>query len=425
MNWIKLPSSAAGIARIPENLRTEVGRANTREARERFVYALVLCNRTRYPALLWSWAFHGLSANELTSKDADSSSPPSGTVGSRRYGLLRFWLAQLWIDELQSMYVTRRKPGGFVWIDAQLRDNLRVELAKGRPQEKRRLASNIHHCLAEWYHKLFVASRDPMAVFEVAYHRCQAAYLALHVSPATFGKSCQRAVADLREVRVLLTHSKPSLLSRMFSKGKLDRLELIREQYVGDVRRAAGRLCKDCRWEQGRSCADDVKLECLQIEMATHRLSRAIAREVAEHEDAFTNTKSYLEKVVQFRRLLGAKQPAAARISRVAANIETRNEYGTLSLATRSYYHAGQWFGAVFRGSGFPLDGIQDLARRRFTLPDGVIGRVEEWISGRHGWRDSPTGSGNGLRMVKSPWSDRGLSAHCRDKCSFTSPWGK
>jgi hypothetical protein len=74
------------------------------------------------------------------------------------------------------MKVIRQKNGGFIWMHCRTRNELRKRLPTERNKVKMTSVCNaaeIHHGLAEWYHRVFRATEDASASFEIAYHRCR------------------------------------------------------------------------------------------------------------------------------------------------------------------------------------------------------------------------------------------------------------
>jgi hypothetical protein len=369
-------------------LRGTLRAADTPIARKRFLHALVLCARTRYPSLLWSWAFHTPSSSD---------------------GLVRFELTHKWLEQLKDADVIRRKPGGFIWLHAGVRDGLRKKFRNAGN------GADIHHCLAEWYEKLFAASRDPMAVFEVVYHRCNAAARwldngAIASKPDLRSESpddkdvsrncCRKALADLHQAAAILGVSKASLLSKMFSKGKLDQLKVVGKEHLKLVHNSVATACQACNPKVACRLRGELDLECLRIKKQTHRLSKLIGREVADLDTAFSHARECWETECDL--LVGESQlgqngsdkqgqsPADSAKKWEPTHeeglllrdlkCEFQHEWGVLCIAARAYPKAERYFKAVYRRYRFPFDELEKLATSDpGDGPGGVIDHVVEW----------------------------------------------
>ncbi len=188
-------------------------------ARRRFLYALCLCNKVRYAALFWSWPFHV---------------PKGGGDSSSR---LRISAATGWLAELEEQHVIRRKLGGFIWMHCDIRNALRRGLPE-RHDDCRQSTAEIHHGLAEWYRKLLVASDEPLAAFEVVYHRCRQVVELLRNPTVDVGPILE-ALTDARRALHL---GRDAMLSWGFSKGLCRRLSQIRNDYLKEIESALDAL---------------------------------------------------------------------------------------------------------------------------------------------------------------------------------------
>ena len=84
------------------------------------------------------------------------------------------------IRYLVRQKVLRRKPGGFLWMHWQVREEFR-NLFEGDAQLRHTTEDDridIHTGLADWSMTLFRATHDPQAAFQAIFHRCRAAQLA-------------------------------------------------------------------------------------------------------------------------------------------------------------------------------------------------------------------------------------------------------
>lgn len=134
------------------------GRARSREAthKRRFVYALTLFRHARHPAALCSWSL--LKAPKQLRIDGGDNDEERAITGCN------------WLAKLETLGATRVKPGGFVWMHRDVKQNLRDTLEKAVPR-LRKLRAECHQGIADWYAKLFRSSNDPLAALESVYHR--------------------------------------------------------------------------------------------------------------------------------------------------------------------------------------------------------------------------------------------------------------
>jgi hypothetical protein len=103
------------------------------------------------------------------------------------------------LRDLVEMKLVRQKPGGFLWMHWQVREELSKLFKKGSriqpTNEDDRL--DIHIGLADWSMTLFHATRDPLAACQAIFHRCRVAQFAL----ARAKREPKGARADLVRVR--------------------------------------------------------------------------------------------------------------------------------------------------------------------------------------------------------------------------------
>lgn len=359
--------------------------------RARFLYALTLVNRTRYLSMMWSWAFHG-GRPEHGKDDIESKVRRDNT--------------DAWLESLTNRNIVRWKSGGFVWLHCRVRNALRKQLASlqvsdvmtedelsafGDTTPRLRLGewltTLIHHALAEWWTKLFLASGDSAAAFEAIYHRCLRVSAILMKPQERNERSLplkpkKRMLFSLSEVRNdlagihrLLAQAKPALLISGYSKGSCRRLQALRQ--------VLGRLEGNALTKlSGKS--DEVDSQILQIRQmfdrinyASLRLNRAIAREVAENATAYKrqwellwwmkhsnrsvseDTDNSREKRTQFEAAysslsgpsrewrLGQRRFGSSLILHAKKNpatfMEACIEFGTLGIGVRSYRSAERY----------------------------------------------------------------------------------
>lgn len=132
----------------------------------RFVFALTLFRRARYPAALISWGL--LKANQRLSISQDNDE-------------IRAELCSEFVDSLVACGAIRKSPGGMIWMHADIRNDLYSLLRR----DVRRLhgeEATCHQGIADWYVKLFRSSNDPRAALESIYHRLRCAECAREAS---------------------------------------------------------------------------------------------------------------------------------------------------------------------------------------------------------------------------------------------------
>lgn len=346
---------------------------DSQKARRRFLYALTVVERPRYPAQLWSWSFH------LRDRRGSGSDP-------LKLSRKRCTLTNAWIADLSSRGLLREKPGGFIWLHCKYRDALREELEKR--QDIARLRMKITHGIAEWYRKLFFASQDALAAFEAVYHRCNNAAAAidrirrpLHGDQDRGDKLKRlcwvRARNALRDARALLRLSKTPALSAGFSKGYCRRLVHLRNRLATMVEEPSRQpLVKNALSADELSALLD---ECRNVKLETLRMKRDLARECAENltaiqrlqQQAKESTRPYFESTpVVTNGPFGSKELPFLFMGHynndgAAFELEYLGELGTLLLATRSYSRAEICFNYAYRRFGFPFKRLRKIGKSK------------------------------------------------------------
>ncbi|MCC9600737.1 SIR2 family protein [Stieleria sp. JC731] len=189
------------------------------KARQRFLFALVSVNRVRSQSLLWSWAFHEFDNSE------------SHYFAGRRKN------SDQWSRELTELHVVRVQPGGFLWMQSDIRRRLRKQLRE-RYRNEPNVIPRVHQGIAEWYAKLHVSSRSARAATESAYHQLLRARFTLEQIGDRYNKQTDELVAQALQafgsaLRVL-RQGRPSMLSDGYTQGTCRRLEDIRDKHCVD-----------------------------------------------------------------------------------------------------------------------------------------------------------------------------------------------
>jgi hypothetical protein len=256
-----------------ENLSAEE-KEKLRVAKERFLLAIVLTQRPRLLAAIWSRAF-----------SCETNEHQDGV----RSG---------WIGDLQKLGLVRRKPGGFIWVHSRCRQALRDLLKKHWEQSGRSLKtreSEVHKDLADWYSRVLDASEAPAALFEIVYHQCLAAKTRLeqHNAGVEDGVwACER----LDAASALLKSQSFLIQTHGYSRGSCRRLEHISSSLCPSIFRSLS--SKYSEKEKIALANSLIRLRLVSVE-----IMRAIAREVGEDKKAYDRHKQF-GKFVFFGRLL-------------------------------------------------------------------------------------------------------------------------
>lgn len=372
---INLDESCLGEFSYREGLSQAIRWCEQDKDRYRFLAALVLANRARYPAALLTWAYHG---REVEPSRPGSTSTPEMTR--------RFDSTQDWLNELEELGVIRRKPGGLVWLHTWIRGELRDYLNQPRAAdetvdpESLRLFARIHHAHAEWYRKLFLSSRDPLAVCEIVSHRClQARNCLAAIRGLMVGEElsedaaalASRAAQALQDGLKSLHLGRKAMLGSGFSRSTCRRLDHLRKNAVEAVRKQ----CKGLEECEGEAAAIARWMEslCADICVKSLRLNREVAQEVAENATAFRRVRELRDEIARshlnvvgreklteiegLRELDEALKPALFHPQPwewPSQWFETYNDLGTLMISVRCYQFAGRYFEALYDYCGFP-----------------------------------------------------------------------
>src|SRR5579872_818118 len=243
---------------------TADGEEDYRENRRRFLHALVLMQRPRFLATIWS------NAASLSGEDPKVAG-----------------LKEDWLQELEIKKLIRRKAGGFIWMHLRCRQLIRhaLEAHDGsfnlhgwKPWEQK---ADIHTGLAQWYEKILNASQVPSALFEALYHYCQAAVTqAKDSNLKKAGESLVAASALLRSHAFLIQ-------TQGYARGNCRRLAHTRG------------ICEELEKTADQPLYDAAR----ELRIACTESMRAIAREVGEDAKAFLRHRQFaLLHLTSFKR---------------------------------------------------------------------------------------------------------------------------
>ncbi len=251
--------------------------------RGRFLHALVLMQRPRFLATIWSRVVLGASPPELSSPNT--------------YDEVAQWLAAL-----EANGLIRFKPGGFIWIHSFARNSLRSVL--GNPRERARFLNgsnrklrkyfadwkpeseliDVHDQLCQWYRRILDASGAHAAIFEAVYHACMSA-------KAAFGQHAIETARDRIELAASLLRTHGFLLqTRADSRGNCRYLAYIRADICGELEkglRSALSRKNHAPNKLRRKSRNDVLAAVQLLRIRCTETMRAIAREIGEDGRAF------------------------------------------------------------------------------------------------------------------------------------------
>ncbi len=246
-------------------VRRAIDWANKDAEKQRFLHAIVLTQRPRLLAAIWSRAF---SRERYETKRRERSG---------------------WITDLQETGLIRRKPGGFIWVHSRCRQALRNALSGQDPDLKPLLDQNgwhanarefdVHTDLADWYSRVLDASESPAAVFEIVYHQCRAARVHLDQVGA---KGTSWACARLDAASALLKSQSYLIQTRGYSRGSCRRLDHISESLCTSIGKGA---------KPGVAPNPALSNSLTRLRVVCAEIKRAIAREVGEDGKAYQRHK--------------------------------------------------------------------------------------------------------------------------------------
>ena len=252
-------------------------RTEGNKCKQRFLHSLVLMQRPRLLATIWSDAVCLKDDDERTSDEK-----------------------QKWLVALEEAGLARRKLGGFIWLHSRTRELMRKVLwgeqlltdevdkdGKARTflkqwDDRIPSESEIHRKLARWYEKVLDASEAPAAVFEAVTHLCRAAKRDLTSNPKDPKVECALDVLDAASA--LLRTNSFLIQTHGYARGSCRRLIHIRG------------LCRDMEQEvrKGELATGDKLIRALRgVQIACTEVMRSNAREVGEDKKAFIRHQQF------------------------------------------------------------------------------------------------------------------------------------
>jgi hypothetical protein len=151
-----------------------------------------------------------------------------------------------WIGVLEAHSVLRRKSGGFVWLNSELRKLLRLELQLHWTRSEHyepwadaflRLGSLI----ARWYGRILLASMDPLAAVEGAHHALESIRVWAETVRSEDAAGWQRIPVALDHAELLLRTGRPLFerrLSSQFAEQSLEVLQGEAEETLSAISKA-------------------------------------------------------------------------------------------------------------------------------------------------------------------------------------------
>ncbi|MEM6473922.1 MAG: hypothetical protein AAF802_30500, partial [Planctomycetota bacterium] len=279
----------------------------------RYAYAQTFFELPRHPVALSLWAIRGRS------KD------PAFRIKKSNIDVLAEWQTRAteYRQRLVRLRWARLKSGGFLWMHFPIKKWIR-DLADRTPGlaatvEWQKWPIDIHQSIADWYHKLFVASSDPPALFESIKHRIQAAKKSIDLILA--GESLPdervRPLSGLREATMLLRFGRETLLSRGHTAGSCARLDLYIKRLI-KLRRhiRKNRVAIEQNWlDKGNVAfdrlsvmpADYVTTVDYAIDCAIHEMTYVQFRLALEVNDAVKSDERYTKLTDSHESLEAAK----------------------------------------------------------------------------------------------------------------------
>lgn len=140
----------------------------------------------------------------------------------------REWLAKQ-LDDLREKQMFRLKPGGFLWMNLELRDALRDLHQVHPPSVGDRI--RVERLIARWYGRLFVSSADPRAALAVASHALNSlACIVDEVSIPVNERVVGQVIVALRHARLVLHTAEAQLKRRVAEEQTGSSFELLRRR---------------------------------------------------------------------------------------------------------------------------------------------------------------------------------------------------
>ena len=287
-----------------------------RELKKRFLHRLVSMQRTRFLATIWDHAVIEANSDEKVQE-------------------LHFDLREEWLKKLESFGLVRRKLGGFIWLHAIARNELRKKLDVDLLS-----IADIHWELAVSYSRILAVSNSPLSLFEAIYHALRAAEASWMSTIEHHVKASQR----IAWATSVFKHHTFLIQTIGYSRGSCRRLEYIRDS-----------LCSLTCFKEVKSdskLVDELHRELHKLRLVCTEMMRAIAREVGEAQKGYLRHKQSRNLMVYQEpkgRVNGNSHASASigEFARVCANTneeELKIEWlrwwrwcGMLAISARSY----------------------------------------------------------------------------------------
>jgi hypothetical protein len=268
LEWVEFDENRI----VASAIKWTAARPEESSSRRRFLHALVLMQRPRLLATIWS--------------PAVSTEGRPGEFADNRPG---------WVNELEEIGLVRRKPGGLIWIHVRCRQKIRNifwERDEGadwpgadrtavqilRDWSSREETPGIHRKIAAWYEKVLEASDSPWSVFEAVYHHCRSAET--YVAQRVAGRPPDAALDELEAASAVLRQHSFLIQTHGYSRGSCRRLEFIRKNLCDGI---------TANWNAEPGLGKAIK----RLRVVCTDVMRAIAREVGEDGKAFLRHRQF------------------------------------------------------------------------------------------------------------------------------------
>jgi hypothetical protein len=292
--------------------------ANESQDRCRFVQALVSMQRPRHMAVAWAKC---MNAGATLTSETDSQRDE-------------------WLTDLEKLRLLRRLDGGFIWLQARVRQGLRRCMAltqrtleedilkirtmvkldslneqslsvlkKWDPAEQQ---ASVHVNLSTWYRKVFDSTGAPQAIFDAVDHLCFSAesilrhakssgvagQTALDLEAANKLKLAAGRVSAAREILgehqfLIQTHGHP--------RASLRRLDFVRDYWV-TLRSPSTDTIKSLldqeAWIEAEGDLLHLRTEIATFQRVAAEVARSICREIGEEGEAFERLREVAVRTI-------------------------------------------------------------------------------------------------------------------------------
>ena len=255
-----------------------------------------------------------------------------------------------WLNELETIGLVRRKLGGFVWLRAASRNELReaflddgvfnaslTDTLANDPDIKLKSLkkpflgltivdslADIHWRLAQWYRRILSAVETPTPLFEAVYHALKSA-----VANLRSGTNPAVALRRLGWATSLIQSHGFMIQTRGYSRGSCRRLEDIRLRRLLDVDDLVSQLPPGPAKRRLMDASVVLSLKCME-------LMRAIAREVGENRKAYVRLREATWQMIH-----SIPQLPSVELAKRARELSEQQKGGLLlEMMTRCYSSA-------------------------------------------------------------------------------------